>query len=85
MADSSMYDEMDLETEEEPVEAEEAETEGLDAQFEMHAKDAGMKTPEQIEAFKAAIERCVTLREESMYAKDVASEELDLEGDDTEI
>jgi hypothetical protein len=51
----------------------------------MHAKDAGMKTPEQIEAFKAAIERCVTLREESMYAKDVASEELDLEGDDTEI
>ena len=83
---ASMYDAMDMGSEEETPEEETAEAEtgdaGLDAQFEMHAKDAGMNTPEKVEAFKAAIERCVTLREENMYGEDMGTEEAD---EDAEI
>ncbi len=70
-ADPKMYDDMALEEEGESADEEDAEkaagAEDLDETFKMHAEAAGMDTPEKMEAFKMAIERCVDLRDEKAY------------------
>lgn len=76
MADKSMYEEMghdmaegtDGEEAAESDEEEAKEAADLDEEFKMHAEKAGMDTPEKMEAFKMAIERCVELREEKAYS-----------------
>lgn len=59
----------DMMEEEEAPESERAEGESdgeLDEEFLMHAEDAGF-SGEKAKALKAAIERCVEMREQGMY------------------
>lgn len=69
-----MYEEMNTDMgdsmDEEAPASEQAEADGLDEEFRMHAEKAGMDTPEKMEAFKLAIERCVGLQQEKSYAAD---------------
>lgn len=48
-------------------EAEEETEEEIDAEFAMHAQALGFTSPEQQKSFKAAVERCVALKEEGEY------------------
>lgn len=74
---ASMYEEMgnDMAEGSDPEEASESDADeakeaaDLDEEFKMHAEKAGMDTPEKMEAFKMAIERCVELRENESYGK----------------
>lgn len=72
MATAPNYDVMDLE-ESEP--AEEGASD-LDAEFLMHAEEAGF-TEAQAKALKLAIERCVALGAEGAYAEDDAEDLLE--------
>ncbi len=91
MADKSMYEEMgkDMEgsrSEEagESPDEEAKEASDLDEEFKMHAEKAGMDTPEKMDAFKLAIERCVELREQEAYGPG-KDEGHDANSDDMEI
>ena len=85
VADPRMYDEMALDEDEDiAVEAEPTEDEGgeeIDEDFRLAAEAAGMNTPAKVEAFKRAVERCVELREQSVYVP----EEEEAEADDAEV
>lgn len=49
----------------------------VDAEFAMHAAEAGFDSPEKQKALKMAIERCYAMKEESEGEDEVADENLD--------
>jgi hypothetical protein len=65
-----LYDEMselDDMGDEAAAEGDMGEAEDIDAEFAMHASEAGFDTPEKQKALKAAIERCNALKDEGEY------------------
>lgn len=72
MADE-MASEEDMDTDADV--AVEEESAGIDPEFEMHAKVLGFDTPEKMESFKMAIERCVDLRDQGGYEPAEGEEE----------
>jgi len=59
------------------------EAEAIDAEFAMHAAEAGFDTPEKQKALKAAIERCYAMKDEAAGEEEVADENLEeLEDED---
>jgi hypothetical protein len=88
MAD--MFDEMsDLDEGmgDEPALDEMADTESeIDAEFAMHAAEAGFDTPEKQMALKAAIERCAALKEDGEYEEPEAEmDDMAALGDEDEF
>ncbi len=51
--------------------------EEIDAEFAMHAAEAGFDSPEKQKALKMAIERCYAMKDEAMGEEEVADENLD--------
>ena len=78
------YDDMQFEDdgamapegEEEPLE------DDIDAEFAMHAAEAGFDSPEKQKALKMAIERCYAMKDESAGEDEVADENLDDMGEE---
>lgn len=59
--------------------------EEIDAEFAMHAAEAGFDSPEKQKALKMAIERCYAMKDEVAGEEEVADENLGDMGDEEDM
>lgn len=59
--------------------------EEIDAEFAMHAAEAGFDSPEKQKALKMAIERCYAMKDEAAGEEEVADENLEDMGDEEDL
>ena len=65
-----------------PEEGDDMLDEEIDAEFAMHAAEAGFDSPEKQKALKMAIERCYAMKDEAAGEEEVADENLEDMGDE---
>ena len=59
--------------------------EEIDAEFAMHAAEAGFDSPEKQKALKMAIERCYAMKDAAAGEEEVADENLEDMGDEEDM